>query len=135
MFASTTWRAPLKGVLLTGLLLVSAQAVVHGQQPAGSVQTPQAPAPTANPETALTLTFDQAVDRVVGTSENITIATAGLSRQTRACGRHTARGCPSCWEPRRTTGRSGRSSLASSTRQVLRARRFRRIRPLRLKIA
>ena len=34
----------------------------------------------AGPDIALTLTFDQAIDRVAGTSENITIASAGLAR-------------------------------------------------------
>ncbi len=81
MFASTTWRAPLGGALFTGLLMLSGQALVQGQQPAGSGQTPQSVAPAAaGPETAVTVTFDEAVDRVVGTSENITIATAGLSQ-------------------------------------------------------
>ena len=82
MFASTTWRAPLGCALFTSLLAVAGQALVHGQQPAASDQAvpPAAPAAAAGPDSALTLTFDQAIDRVAGTSENITIAAADLAR-------------------------------------------------------
>ncbi len=81
MFASTTWRAPLGRALFMGLLAVAGPARVHGQ-PTASDQAvqPAAPATAAGPDIALTLTFDQAIDRVAGTSENITIASAGLAR-------------------------------------------------------
>src|SRR5262249_31988096 len=53
---------------------------VHGQQAGREISRPSTPAAAPAAHADVTLTFDDAIDRVAGASENITIASAGLAR-------------------------------------------------------